>query len=106
MIAIDTNFAVPRYPIPLRSRLRRPKTDVQPVCRSATTFLIFFPLPQEQIIFRFTRTRHEASARILIKSIRFQIQVLPEPTYFAKISMARLVDTQLGIMIFLSRHSD
>ena len=43
MIAIDTNFAVARYPIPLRSRLRRPKTDFQPVCRSGHNISYFFP---------------------------------------------------------------
>ena len=51
--------------------------------------------------------RHEASARILIKSIRFQIQALPETHVLREgVSMARLVDTQLGITVFLSRHSD
>src|SRR6266513_974396 len=105
MIAIDTRFAVAGWPTPLRSRLRRRNTDVQSVLWIEPQHF-FFPLPQEQDI-PSTRTRHEASARILIKSIRFQIQALPETHVLREdVSMARLVDTQLGITVFLSRHSD
>src|SRR5436309_14166627 len=102
MIAIEANFTAARSPIRLRRRNRTSSLFVD----RAATFLIF-PCYHRSRTFRSTRMRHKASARILIKSICFQIQALPGTHFFREdVSMARLVDTQLGIMIFLSRHSD
>src|SRR5438552_8859131 len=106
MIAIDTNFAVAGWPTPLRSRLSRRNTESSLFCRSGTTFLIFFPLPQDQNIFGFTRARYEASAGT------YEIDTFPNSgtpgTHVLRedVSMVRLVNAQLGIVFLLLRHSD
>src|SRR5207253_10933896 len=51
--------------------------------------------------------RHEASARILHKIDTFSNSGTPGTHVLCEdVSMVRLVDTQLGIMVFLSWHSD
>src|SRR5213594_1993618 len=105
MIAIDTKFAVAGWPTPLRSRLRRRNTDVQSVL-SIEPQHFFFPATTGAGHISLAGTTRSVSADI-IKSIRFQIQALPEAHVLREgVSMARLVDTQLGITVFLSRHSD
>jgi len=107
MIAIDTNFAVARYPIPLRSRLRRRNTDFQPVCRSSHNISYFFPATTGAGHFALPGRDTKHQRAILLKSICFQIQALPGTHVLREaVSMACLIDTQLGIMIFLSRHSN
>src|SRR5438477_12713096 len=98
MIAIDTKFAVAGWPTPLRSRLRRRNTDVQSVL-SIEPQHFFFPATTGAGHISLAGTTRSVSAD-LIKSIRFQIQALPETHVLREgVSMARLVDTQLGITV-------
>src|SRR5438552_17302758 len=106
MIAIDTNFAVAGWPTPLRSRLSRRNTESSLFCRSGTTFLIFFPLTQDQNIFGFTRARYEASAGTYV------IGTLPNSgtpgthELCEDVLMVCLVKEQLRILLLLLRLSD
>src|SRR5436190_2584251 len=106
MIAIEANFTVARYPIPLRGRLRRRNRTSGLFVDRATTFLIFPCHHRSRSYFDYPDATRSISAHTC-KIDTFSNSGIPGTHVLRQeVSMARLVDTQLGIMIFLLRHSD